>query len=594
MTTLDLSVARTVRSLAAFTLLLLLAAGCTGDVPGARGVDAPVASAYDPLQDPTVNPPSLAEPYPGDDSDRVDLDATLIRHMGGDPTTLNPIFNIPWWDHYMHNLLFVNPFVRDQDLEWQVNPMVVESVEESDDQLTFTLRLRPELRWHDGEPWTAHDIVFSYEAIRDPQVPALFYKRNAERVTSVVALDDHTVQFTHLELLATRMRDMSFPVIPKHVFDVPAEREADPTMRSSEFFVERARRQITGSGRYRFVEWQSNSQVVVERWEEFPFEKPRFKRQVLKVVPDLNVALLLFRNEELHELPLTGQQFATQTVDEEFAAVGVKAFGPRRQVGSIGWNQDGSNPFFGDVRVRRAMSHAFDADRHVQQNLYGVYRRSRGIFDEYHWAHDPDIEAIPFDPARAAELLDEAGWITSDEDGWRYKEIEGEKVRLDFEIMMVPGVPSFRALADMFGSDLKKIGVSARPLFIENATLQERLREHDYDAFLNVVEVSNDPDEWGIYWSTAGYRDGYNWGGYSNSRVDELFEQARTLLTREERAPLYQEIQRITYEEQPNTWIYDYNLLWAFNKRLRGVQQSASGPILFWPGLNEWWMEKAP
>ncbi|MEE2775783.1 MAG: ABC transporter substrate-binding protein [Acidobacteriota bacterium] len=574
-----------VAALVAATCLVVSA--CSREVPGTRPDGG--EHSYDVNADPLVNPPGLFEPYPETDPTRAGADATVYRRVDADPTTLNPIFNVPWQDHYMHILLFLNPIRRGVDLIEKFNPTVVESWEESEDHRVFTVNLRPETRWHDGEPWTAHDIVFSWKTIGDDSVPALFYKRAALRLELVRAIDDHTVEYTHRQVLATRMRDMQFPIIPKHIFDIPEERAKDPTLRSSEYWSDRARRKIVGSGPYRFVEWHSNAQIVVERWEDYPFEPPRFKRQVLKVIPDTNVALLLFKKGELDEMSLTGQQFATQTTDADFAAVGVKSFAPRRMFGSIGWNMDGSNPFFDDVRVRAAMSHAFDYEGHLQKSLYGVYRRSKGFLDEFHWAYNAELEATPFDLDRASVLLDEAGWDISDDDGWRYKTIDGDRVRFDFELMMVPGVPSFKQLGDRYGSDLKRIGVSMRPLFVENAAINEYLRQHDFDAWINVVEVTADPDEWSVFFSTDGYENGYNWGAYSNARVDELFEQARTMLDREERRPLYQEIHRITYEEHANTWVYDYNLLWAFSNRLGGVEFSPSGAILQYPGTAAWW-----
>ncbi len=322
-----------------------LALACSSEVPGRRPAES--APVYDPLQDELVNPSFLFDPYPVDNPDLVDHDATLKRHIGGDPTTLNPIFNVPWQDHYMHFLLFLNPIRRNRELVTEINPTVVESWEESENHRTFTLKLRPEARWHDGTPWTAHDIAFSFEVISDDSVPALFYKRSAERLASVRALDDHTVEYRHHDALPTRLRDMSFPVIPKHEFDNPAERASDPSMRSSTFYSDRARRKIVGSGPYRFVEWHNNDKVVVERWDDYPFEKARFKRQVLRVIPDTNVALLLFKKGELDEINLSGQQFATQTNDEGFRSFGVKACAPTSSMPSSMWSRSPATPTSG-------------------------------------------------------------------------------------------------------------------------------------------------------------------------------------------------------------------------------------------------------
>jgi peptide/nickel transport system substrate-binding protein len=110
-------------------------------------------------------------------------------------------------------------------------------------------------------------------------------------------------------------------------------------------------------------------------------------------------------------------------------------------------------------------------------------------------------------------------------------------------------------LADLYIQDLRRIGVEMTPEFIEVASLVERLRERDYESYVAVLEVTNDPDEWSVYWETGGYENGYDWGAYSNARVDELFGLARRELDRSIRARYYAEIQQILYDEQPFTII---------------------------------------
>jgi peptide/nickel transport system substrate-binding protein len=578
----------TVAVVAAAVLTLLGSASCSREVPG-RGPQAPRV-AYDPTSDPLVNPPELFAAY---DPEQAEQNATNIRRFNGSPTTLNPIFNVLWQDHHLHGFFYLQLLRRKTDMEYEWNPDVVERVEESPDHLAFTVHLNPAARWQDGEPWTAHDIEFSFSLISDDRVPALFYKRAAERLAKVVALDDHTVQFVHREVIATRLRDMLFPVIAKHVFDVPEERAKDPTMRSSPFWAHLAHDRVVGSGPYRLVEWKTDDQIVVERWEDYPFTKPRFARLVLKILPDPNVALLLFKQGQLHEMQLSALQFATQTNDADFRRVGVKALGPMRIVAGLAWNEKG-NPYFADVRVRRAMSHAFNRDAFLRDALYGIYPPSHGIFDADHWAYQSGIELIPFDLERAGELLDEAGWLADADDGWRYKEIDGQRRRFRFSMMLAQGDPTWAKLADLYIQDLRKIGVEMEPEFIEGAALIQRLREHTFDAYPAVVEVSNDPDEWGVFWETSAYRDGYNWSGYSNPRVDELFGLARRELDRSVRAGHYREIQRILYDEQAFTFMWDYRCMWAFSNRMRGINFAAAGVFLFYPGPTQWWLAKTP
>jgi peptide/nickel transport system substrate-binding protein len=161
-------------------------------------------------------------------------------------------------------------------------------------------------------------------------------------------------------------------------------------------------------------------------------------------------------------------------------------------------------------------------------------------------------------------------------------------------MMFGQGDPTWVKLADLYIQDLRRLGVELTPEFIEVASLVKRLRERDYQSYVAVVEVTNDPDEWSVYWETGAYENGYNWGAYSNARVDELFGLARRELDRSVRAGYYSEIQKILYDEQPFTFLWDYRLLWAFSNRMRGVNFAAAGVFLFFPGTAEWWMAKEP
>ncbi|MEM7314434.1 MAG: ABC transporter substrate-binding protein, partial [Planctomycetota bacterium] len=512
---------------------------CSTEVPGADR-DQRLSASQGPRAE--INPPTLFEALPPTESSRIQSEPTLLRRLQNSPTILNPLFNSLWEDHFMHALLYVYPVTRDINMQQMFDPAVVQSWQRSEDGKTFTLQLNPELRWHDGKPWTAHDIVFTYRTILDDRVPALFYKLFASRLDTVRAIDDHTVEYVHKEVLATYMRDMALPVIPKHIFDNSEERAKDPTLRSSEYFSRHGHREVIGSGSYRLVDWRANDQIIVERWEESPLPPAPFARQILKIVPDVNVALLLFKKGELHETSLQSQQFATQTDDAEFRSVGVKATGPWRMTASLAWRMDGSNPFFEDARVRRAMSHAFDYERFLRDALYGVYQPSSGIFDQQHWAYNPNIDRLSYDLETAKQLLDEAGWLVDGDTGWRYKLIDGQRVPFEFELLVGQGNPTWAKLVNLYSQGLRRVGIKLNPRLMEVAALVARLKKKDFQAYIAVIEVTNDPDEWSNFWASEAIRDGYNYVGYSNPEVDALFEAGRRELDQDRRIPIYQEI----------------------------------------------------
>lgn len=573
-------------------LLAVCLAGCWGAPPESRGTWRGQYDSYTPSEDPLVNLPFVFESFPEDNPDAADEESVLLRYVIDEPTSLNPIFLQTWADNYLREVLFSGMMRRYEDMTLGWNNATVLKHEESEDRLVTTVHLRPGLMWHDGHPLTAHDVQFSWEAVTDVRVPAVAFKSTASQIAKVEALDDLTVRIVHKVASPTYMLNMGFPIIPKHILANPEELANDPSMKLSAYYNHFNRDAPIGNGPYRFVSWSSNDRVVVERWDGYLSTKPHFKRQILKLQQDRNVALMLFKKGELDDIWLTVQQFATQTNDIGFERVGVKAYGVRRMFGHIGWNMDGSNPFFADRRVRLAMAHAYDRDRVLREVSYNLYIPSNGIFDSEHWSYNPEIDLIEFDLDRAAELLDEAGWAISSDDGWRYKTIDGTPVKFEFILSFPLTFEDARRMAEIYRDGLRRIGVGFKNRVIENATFTSKLIDHDFQAFVGTNGFSLDPDYWRNFFYSDQYEFGRNHVGYSSERVDELFELEVREFDREKRAVYFREIQAQIYEDQPFLFMWNYSLTHAFNRRLRGVTLSPAGVYLFYPGQMGWWVPK--
>ncbi|MFP6596777.1 MAG: ABC transporter substrate-binding protein [Candidatus Hydrogenedentota bacterium] len=573
--------------------LAVLISGCTGAPPGSgEEGEWDRTSSYDVTTDPIVNPDEIFEAFPADDTSKVDYDAVLVRHLVGEPRNLHPILVNSWFDFYFQSLLFSFVYRRDETLTWKPAMERLEWAKESDDHLITTIKLKPGQTFHDGHPLTTKDIKFTWEAINSPDVPAYYYKHMVSQIVDIKILDELTLEFHHAKASPMNAQNMGFPIIPKHIYGKADELANDPTMSRSDYYVHLSREGVVGAGPYKFVEWRTNDRVVVERWKDFPYERPHFARQILKVQPDRNIALLMFKSGDLDEIWLTPKQFATQSNDEEFKEHGVKGYYTRRMFAYIGWNMDGSNPFFEDVRVRQAMAYAYDTDRVLKNVTYNLYTESNGIFDSQHWAHNPDTKPIRFNLDRAAELLDEAGWLVDDEDGWRYKEIDGTKVKFEFDMMMANSFSYSIPMVDTLRDNLKKIGVSFTFVTIENAAFDNRYLSHDFESIVSVWEVTNDPSQWRNHFHTDEYDGGRNVGGYSNARVDELMDLSQSSYDPEVRAPYFREMQQIIYDEQPHLFMWNYTMLHGFNKKLRGINFSPAGVFLYGPAERAWWFPK--
>ena len=563
--------------------------GCQGPPPGG-GARADVGPGYSAADDSIVNPPELFEPFPFDNPERADENATLMLHSLDSPETLNPLFLNTWSNGWVRDLLFDLLVFRNTEMESEPNLEIVERWKVSEDLRITTVTLKEGLYWHDGEPFTTADVAFSWEANTDLDVPAVFWQARAAEIVDAEIIDDRTVRFTHRNPTAIGTEHLYFPIVPEHIWNNSAERAADPTLKNSVYHNYWAREELVGNGPYRFVEWVPSNRIVLERWDDYPGPRPHFRRIVLKIQPDRNTALLLFKKGELDEIWLTVQQFATQTNDEAFRRLGVKAWGPRSMYANIGWNLDGSNPFFADRRVRLAMAHAYDTRRVLRRVTGNVYNTSTGPFIRGLWVFNPDVEAIEYDPERSAALLDEAGWRIDPDDGWRYKTVGDERVRFDFELTIPQSFVDAVRMADIFREDLRRLGISVETRVMENVAHLDKMRKHEFEAFIATGQLFTDPDLWVNYYHSRNYELGRNYGGYHNPRVDEVLDLSRRELDREKRKAFFQEFHALVYEDQPYLWLWDYTTTWGFSKRVRGVTLAKSGVLNFLPSIRDWWV----
>lgn len=579
------------RRLPSGLITVLLIAALTGCGDGGSNNGSSNDKSYSPADDPNVNPDWAFEAAPRDRG-KVATDETLRLILEGSPNTLNPIFTSSLVDFMVVDALFSDPFTIDKDMTWSLNEDMVESFTHNEEHTEFILKLKPGLKWHDGHPFTAHDIVFSWRAILDPKVPAITFKTGTDEITECVALDDRTVKFVHPEVSATWKWDIGFPIIPKHLFE--KHRDDNPDLKTGSYYNDLARNPV-GCGPYKIVEWISNEKIVVERWEDYPGDKPYFKRIVFKIIPDPAIALLQFEKGEIDALrQLTAQQFALETQRPSFTKVGYKAWAPQWTYSYIGWNMDGSNPFFTDKRVRHAMTHALNIPLAIEKISYNLPEQCNGIYHPDSPMYNPDIKLLKYDPARAAELLDEAGWRVDEQDGWRYKTLDGKKVKFEFTTLVPQGSKSGQKYLAIFQQNLKKLGVMMDIHILEWSAFLEKVRHHEFQAEMAAWGTGADPDMGRNTWHSKEYEAGRNYGGYANPEVDKLYEQGRRELDPDKRSKIYQQIHKLLYEDQPYTWVYNAPTLSALNRRIRGIQFSPRGIYLFSPSHLAWWTPRKP
>lgn len=585
-------------------LALLLALGCGGPRDDDGGVAPGAATA----------PGGGAAPPAAEQGPPVRGD-WLVEHSLSDPENLNPYTSsdagaslvLSW---VFQTLLDIEPETLEQ------RPLLAAALPEvSEDHLTYTFRLREEPTFQDGHPVTAEDVVFSLKAIRHPKVAAPHLRNYFNSVRDARALDEHTVRIDLGEVyFRNRWTLGAFEILPRHYYDPqnlladisvaelndwdaidPARREkAEEFARS---FNEGFQRRPMGSGAYALADperdYITGERIMLRHRDDFwaPGDTDRgdgwVDRVVFRTINDNEAALVALKSGELDLIGgITPLQATRQTNDERF----LSRFGKHTEIrGSytyIGWNQ--TREIFKDKRVRQALSHLVDKQNLVDKVMLGLAKPVEGPIAFQRPEYNESLEPWRYSPARARELLAEAGWADSDQDGILDKEIGGKRVPLRIELISNAGNDERKKVGLAVIDSFKKNGIDASFRSVDWSIMLEAVGKFDYDAVVLgwAGSIAVPPDAYQIWHSSQAVEDGSNHVAFKNDEVDRIVEEYRVTFDADRRKQLYDRFQEIIYEEQPYTFLFAPAAVSVWDRRFSGV--------VWYEGLgtvrNEWWV----
>ncbi|MBN2449627.1 MAG: peptide-binding protein [Lentisphaeria bacterium] len=546
--------------------------GVTGAFPGTAAQSVPPRFANADLRDPEA----------------VD-GGKLITRSGAETANMNSIINndaivSSYWELTYDSLASRN---MKEPTRWE--PLLAESWEISADKLTFTVHLRPNLFWHDftdpttGEafvqvPVTAHDFRFYIDVIRNEGIhcePVRNYFNDLDRID---VIDERTFRVIWKEpYFLSESMTLGLSPLPRHFY------RFDPA-RPDEFNENDERnRMIVGCGPWVFQSWEKGSEVVFRRNENYYGIKPHLKEVRFKLIKEPNAALQALRKGEVDQTGLTTDQWMDQTTDELFAQRFRKIEQTRRVYFYIGWNM--RTELFADRRVRLAMTHLVDRERILADVYRGLGRIVTGNFFIDSPYYDASIEPYPFDPARAAELLKEAGWADSDGDNI----LDRNGRRFDFIFLLISNHPYYKKIAPIIKEDMSKVGVIMNILEIEWNVYTQRLNEWNFDACGLGWSLGYEADPHQLWHSAeANRKNSSNHCGFANAEADRIIENGRREFDVDRRIALYRRFHRILHEEQPYTFLLSPCSLSAIHNRYRNVVVYPLGT-----DINSYWVPLA-
>lgn len=430
-------------------------------------------------------------------------------------------------------------------------------------------RLRKGVRWHDGEPFTAADVEFTYRKLIDPGVMTP-YSGDFERVKSFEVLDKYTIRITYKEPFAPGIFSWTMPIMPKHLLE-------NEDLNHTDFGI-----YPVGTGPYKFKSWRRQEKIELIANPDYFEQRPYIDRYIYRVIPDRATLFLELQAQGVDLTSLSPLQYVRQT-DTPFFKKNYRKYSLTSfSYAYLGYNL--SLPLFADKRVRQALNYAIDKQEIIDTVLLGLGRVCRGPYLPESWAFNPAVQAAGFNPAKARALLAEAGWHDSNSDGW----LDKDGKAFEFTIITNQGNEERIKTAQIIQRRLSDIGIKVRIKVLEwSVFLSEFIDKRQFDAALLGWGLGLEPDNFDIWHSSKTRLGEFNFIGYKNTEVDRLLEQARRTCSQKERKARYQRIHEIIYEEQPYMFLFVPDITAIVHARFQGIEPA---PIGIRYNLIDWWV----
>ncbi len=462
----------------------------------------------------------------------------LLVAIGGEPDQLDPSKTSSYYSFQVLENVYDTLVEPDENLEMQ--PALAQSWEVSDDQLTWTFTLREGVEYHDGSPFTADDVVYSFNRIIEEELPVAYRFATVEKVT---APDDSTVVIEVAQptpnLLASVGGYKGVAIV------------SEDNVESGDI-----KNQPVGTGPFALSDYSQGDSITLESNPDYWGGAPAISGVQFSFVSDPTVALQNLESGEVHWTDnLPPQQVSSLGGRDDL----VVESAPSNDYWYFAANQE-QEPF-DDPRVRQALAWAIDRDEITEAAKFGnATPNQTAIPESSAWYHD--YAPYSQDQERAQALLAEAGA----ED-------------LSFELMVTSEYPETVSVAQVMASQLDEVGVDVKIRTLDFATWLDEQGKGNFDVFMLGWLGNIDPDEY--YYAQHHSGGSFNFHGYDNPEVDQLLDDARVETDNDARKALYDQIAEVIVDDASYVYLYNPDVVQGWSPDVQGYTARSDRAIRF-------------
>ncbi len=487
-----------------------------------------------------------------------DFGGSFTEGIVGNPQYINPVLSqASDADRDLTELIFSG--LTKYNSKGEIVPNLAQEFKVGDNGKVYEFTLRQDVKWHDGEQFTADDVVFTINRIQNPDFRSPL--RTSWTGVEVEKVDDYKVRFKMKNAYAPFLSNTTVGIIAKHIWE---------KIQPANFSLATENLEPIGTGPYQLATLKKDKDgfiyyIKLEAFgENNSHRKPFINKIYLRFYADEKTAIKAYNRGEIDNLSLISVQNQSLVRGENRS--NIKRLSLPRYF-TIFFNQSKST-VLSDKTVRLALNYATNKNQIIQDILNGEGRSVDSPIPSGVWGYANDLKIYDFAQDHANNILEAAGWKDTDNDGIREK--KGEK--LEFELVTTD-FKELQQTANILQEQWSKIGAKVNIKILNIGEIQqEYIRPREYQALLFGEVLGLDPDPFSFWHSSQKKDPGLNLALYDNSKVDVLLRDARQIIEPELRLKKYREFQQLVIDDAPVVFLYSWYQIYYTSKKIKGFE----------------------